>query len=172
MIKKYLLFGFLFISHAFLALSQGYMGKEFYVSNMEYYFSCNDTVNFTQGLYISSAHHAKVQFVTPHTLGPYYTATLTPNKAQYFEFNIYAFPYNIYHVEKVSQFVAHLIADSNISVVYAIQTDSFKNYRSKALPLSYPAAVFPMPLNTWLPPTKNTRSLIAWARTSPSWLLK
>jgi gliding motility-associated-like protein len=129
--KKFLLLCVLLSSQIQFLLAQGYVGKDFYLASMEYYFNCYDTVNVNQGVYITSPHKANIKFITPTTLGPAYTATLSPNKAQYFKFSEIGYPLHFYDVEKISSFVAHITSDSDISVFYAIQTDSFKNYRTK-----------------------------------------
>lgn len=124
--------------------AQGYVGKEFFLSNMEYFYQCWDTTNPNQGVYITSPYAAKVQFsnssgliVTPKS------ATLTPNKAAYFEIPFYVYPLHYYHSDIVSNISNHLTSDSDITVVYAIQTDSFKNYRSKGSAAILPAASIP-----------------------------
>ena len=131
MFKKFLLFGILLSSQIQFLMAQGYVGKDFYLANMEFYFTCYDTVNVNQGVYITSPHKASIKFVNPNTLGPSYTATLSPNKAQYFSFSEIIYPMHHYDVEKISSYVAHITSDSDISVFYAIQNDSFKKYRTK-----------------------------------------
>lgn len=131
MFKNLLLFGILLSCQIQFAGAQGYVGKDFYLANMEFYFTCYDTTNVNQGVYITSPHKATIKFVPPTTIGPSYTATLSPNKAQYFKFSEIIYPLHYFDVEKISSYVAHITSDSDISVFYAIQNDSFKNYRTK-----------------------------------------
>lgn len=131
MMRRITLFCFFGVLQMQISFSQGYVGREFFLSNMEYFFQCYDTANLTQGVYITSPHAAKIQFTSLTNLSMHYSATLVPNKAQYFEFQPYAYPLHYFHSDVVSSAVAHIVSDSDISVVYAIQTDSFINYRSK-----------------------------------------
>lgn len=140
MSKRIALFCFLCVLKIQITYSQGYVGKDFYISNMEYFFLCYDTTNPTQGIYVTSPYAATVQFINPNNLGANpASATLVPNKTQYFKFQEYAYPLHYYHSDIISNFSVHLVSDSDITVVYAIQTDSFTINRSKGA-----AAILPV----------------------------
>ncbi len=140
MLRKIALFCFLCVITIQITYSQGYVGREFFLSNMEYFYKCFDTANPQQGVYITSPYAAKVKFIKPGALkGHPDSATLVPNKTQYFKFGEYDYPLHYFHSDIISDFSAHILSDSDISVVYAIQTDSVIIERSKGA-----AAIMPV----------------------------